>query len=115
MTIIHTGRNTTEHDNTERKERVTVSLSAGALRFLRTLQRQENSPSLSASVENMIEKTRRARELADLDASVSAYYNSLSEAEMREESAWAEAGVAGLATFESETERTSPEVARANR
>jgi len=104
-----------KRDKPPRKERVTFSLSREALEFLRTLQKREHSPSLSASVENMIDKTKHARDLADLEASVSAYYNSLPEEEIRAESAWGKSGAAGLAAFESEAEQTIPELVRASR
>ena len=102
-------------NNSGRKERVTLSLSKRAVQFLRTFRKQENSPSLSALVESMIEKARHARDLADLDASVTAYYNSLSEAEVQEQAAWGEIGAAGLAALESEAHARTPEAARVDR
>lgn len=104
-----------KQNSSDRKERVTISLSQEAVRFLHRFRKQENAPSLSALVENMIERTKQAQELADLSASATAYYNSLTEAEMQEQSSWGEVGAAGLAAFESEVEETAPELAHANR
>ena len=99
----------------DKKERVTLSLSAGSVKFLKATQQQQRSPSLSALVDRIVEKVKRDYELASLNASVNAYYNSLSEAERREEAAWGEVGAAGLEALEAEEEEHTPRLARAGR
>jgi len=55
----------------------------------------------------MIESARRAEELRQLNASISAFYDALPESAMAEEEAWGEIGAAGLAALvESEDDRT---------
>ena len=71
--------------------------------------------SLSATLDTMIEGVMRARALDALNASVSAYYDSLSPAETQEESAWGDVGAEGLAAFESESQMKHPEATRAQR
>jgi len=96
-----------------RKERVSLTLSPDCVHYIKDLQKLQNSPSLSALVETMIENERRARRLLDLDASVTAYYNSLSPAERRADAEWGHIGADGLAAFDSELEEKPREMAHA--
>jgi len=53
----------------------------------------------------VIENSKRALELAQLNAGISAFYNSLPGALMQEQAAWGETGANGLAeVFASEIE-----------
>jgi hypothetical protein len=63
--------------------------------------------SLSAGIAVLIERVKRRRELAALSASVTTYYDSMSDEEKREECAWGELGQEGLAAFEAD-EPTDP-------
>jgi hypothetical protein len=93
------------------KQRVTFSLSQGALEFIHRSQREENIPSLSAALDKLIDDVKRARALDALNAGVTAYYDSLSPAETQLEAAWGEVGADGLAAFASESETKPPEPA----
>jgi uncharacterized protein YigA (DUF484 family) len=98
----------------QRKERVTVSLSPSSVEFLRRFSAEENLH-VSTVLENMIENSRREKELAQLNASISSFYDSLSDAALQEQAAWGEAGEAGLVAFESEIEKIVPEAAPVGR
>jgi len=98
----------------QRKERLTVSLSPSSAEFLRQLSAEENLH-VSTAMENMIENSRRARELKLLNASISSFYDSLPEAAMQEQAAWGEIGTEGLMAFESEIEHAVPEAAPVGR
>jgi len=90
----------------ERKERVTVSLSRESAEYVRARSTKERSH-VSSVVERMIESARRAEELRQLNASISAFYDALPESAVAEEEAWGEIGAAGLAALvESEDDRT---------
>jgi hypothetical protein len=92
-----------------RKERVTVSLSPSAAEFLRKFSAEENLH-VSTVVETMIEDSKRARELAQLNEGISSFYDSLTDAVMQEQGAWGEIGAAGLTQLlESEIEPVLPE------
>ena len=73
-----------------RKNRKTFSLSQGAVAFLKQLRSMRQAESLTAALETLIleEKERRKRE--ELDAQFSAYYDSLTDEEVKEQREWAE-------------------------
>jgi hypothetical protein len=97
---MHTKRNTTKG----RKERMSVSLSRTSAEFLRALSAKENSH-VSTVIENLIERLKLDKERAELNASISAHYDSLADSGGREEAAWGEVGEATLAEiFENEIE-----------
>jgi hypothetical protein len=98
-----------------RKARVSFTLSQDSLEFIHRFKALDNSASVSAAVDKLIEGFRRAHELEALNANITAYYDSLSPAEIREESAWGGPGMEALAAVESETQEAIPESARANR
>ena len=79
------------------KQRITVSLTKEAVAFLRSYRAQLKAPSLSALVEDIITDLQRRQEREELDRSITAYYDSLSAEQLREEAAWGELGESGLA------------------
>jgi hypothetical protein len=83
-----------------RKERLTVSLDKGTVKFLKSCARTKAS-SISACVEQMIAASRQISETEQLNAQTVAYYDSLSEPERREEAAWGEFAEDELAKAES--------------
>lgn len=83
-----------------RKERITVSLTRDAAAFLKGYRVQVKAPSLSSLLEEIIAQFRRAQQMRKLSASVTAYYDSLSEDERHEESGWAEFAESELARTE---------------
>jgi hypothetical protein len=80
------------HTTRRPKERISLSLSAEAVRYLKAYRERTRMPSLSALVEAMVADFRRARAMHRLSADVNAHYDSLSEEESREDSAWGEFG-----------------------
>ena len=107
------GKTISRAATSHRKKRLTVSLSPSSAEFLRRFSAEANLH-VSTVVDNMVENTKRALELAQLNAGVSAFYDSLPDAVMQEQVAWGEMGTVGLAeVFESEIEPAAPERAQA--
>ena len=50
-------------------------------------------------MERMIETTRRAQELKQLNADISAFYDALPDAAVQEDATWGQVGAAGLAAL----------------
>src|SRR5215472_17309823 len=94
-----------------RKERVTVSLSREALRFLRRTRAQAKLPSLSALFEKIVADLQARTEQKTYDEQMRAYYDSLSDAAVQEDREW---GLAGEAVLAGEEEH-SPADRRAER
>jgi hypothetical protein len=94
---------------------MSISLSRDSAEFLRAISAAENSH-VSTVVENLIEQLKLDKERAELNAKISAHYDSLADAVEREESAWGEVGAAGLADiFENEIEAAAPETPRSGK
>lgn len=72
------------------KQRRTFSLAPDVTSFLDEFRARIHAPSATAALEALVreEKLRRAQE--ELNAQISAFYDSLSEEELREEREWAE-------------------------
>jgi hypothetical protein len=95
----------------ERKERVTVTLSRHSAEYVRTISAKERSH-VSTVMERMIESARRAEELKQLNADISAFYEALPDAAVREDAAWGQVGATGLAALvESEADEDIHEAA----
>src|ERR1700757_3177732 len=89
----------------ERKERVTITLSRHSAEYVRTISAKERSH-VSTVMERMIETARRAQELKQLNADISAFYDALPDAAAQEDTAWGQVGAAGLAELvEPETDK----------
>jgi hypothetical protein len=97
MSTRHTGRKTS-HPSGRRKQRLTFTLSGEAVAHIRKLRARASSPSLSATLETLIESNRRAQRHAELRSGIAAYYDALSPAERGEEEVWGAVGEAGLET-----------------
>src|ERR1700738_3651400 len=82
----------------ERKERVTITLSRHSAEYVRTISAKERSH-VSTVMERMIETTRRAQELKQLSADISAFYDALPDAAVLEDATWGQVGAAGLAAL----------------
>lgn len=82
------------------KERITLSLNKGTADFLTRQLEATKENSLSALMEKIIAREKRRLELSQLSAQVSAYYDSLPDAERREDAAWGELGESELAHIE---------------
>lgn len=83
-----------------RKQRLTVSLDKGTVKFLKSCARTK-AASISACVEQMIAASRRISETEQLSAQTVAYYDSLLEQERSEDVAWGEFAESELAKAES--------------
>lgn len=94
------------HTQGTRKERITVSLSRDAVQFLRSFRAQVKSPSISALLEGILAELRGRSEMEQLNAKVSAYYDSLSDAQVREDAAWGQFGESALARTEIESDQS---------
>jgi hypothetical protein len=94
-----------------RKERLTVTLSRNSAEYVRTISAEEHSH-VSTVMERMIEAARHARELKQLNANISAFYDTLPDSAVRKDDAWGQIGAAGLtALVESQTEENIHEAA----
>jgi hypothetical protein len=82
----------------ERKERVTITLSRHSAEYVRTISAKERSH-VSTVMERMIEATRRAQELKQLNADISAFYDALPDAAVLEDATWGQVGATGLAAL----------------
>lgn len=71
-----------------RKRRKTFSLSEDVVQFLESFRKETARDSMTSVVEAIVKERKRQHELAKLSASVSAYYDSLSTHQRREESSW---------------------------
>jgi hypothetical protein len=70
------------------KEKKTFSLSRQSVMFLETLRKERRSRSISSVLEEIIRQQQQAKEMKNISASVSSYYDSLTKAEMEEDQAW---------------------------
>jgi hypothetical protein len=104
-------KNVTRAVRPERKERVTITLSRNSVEYVRTISAKERSH-VSTVMERIIESVRRADELKQLNAGISAFYDALPEAAVTEDEAWGQLGASGLAALvESEGDETVPHTA----
>jgi len=95
------------------KERITVSLSRDSVKFLRTIRAEVQSPSMSALFEKIVADLQGKVAMEQLDAKIRAYYDTLSDSDIKEESAWGAAGEAALLLDEEDVKR--PKMAIAER
>jgi len=96
---------------TKGKERITVSLSRKSAKFLRTIRAEVRSPSMSALFEKIVADLQGKTEMEQLDAKIRAYYDTLPESDIKEESAWGAVGEAALALEEEDVQRPGMAVA----
>lgn len=94
------------HTRSAKKERITVSLSRDAAKFLRRFRAQVRAPSVSALLEGILANLKGVNEMDELNARVSAYYDSLSDADVHEDAAWAQLGESALAQTQIESDRS---------
>jgi len=74
--------------NTARKEKKTFSLTRESVSYLESLRKQKKRRSTSAVLEELIRQQRQASEMERISASVTRYYDSLSDEEVAEDRAW---------------------------
>lgn len=71
-----------------RKEKKTFSLSSESISYLESVRKQQKRDSISAVLEELIRQQQQAREMERVSASVTSYYDSLSDEEREENRAW---------------------------
>ena len=76
--------------NLRRKTKRTFSLSRDSVKYLETLRKKKGARSVSSVLEDVIREQQRASELARVSASITSYYDSLSDREQVENLAWGE-------------------------
>jgi hypothetical protein len=83
-----------------RKERITVSLSRDAVKYLETARAREHAPSMSAYFETLVRNLQSQAELQRIEEATLAFYDKVTEGEMKEDSAWGGMAVASLSRLE---------------
>jgi hypothetical protein len=71
-----------------RKEKKTFSFSRQAVMYLEALRKERRSRSVSSVLEEIIRQQQQAREMKSISASVSSYYDSLTDQQVEEDRAW---------------------------
>lgn len=71
-----------------KKTRKTFTLSRESIAFLREVEKETKAASASAALDEILLQERMEREQARHQASIAAYYDSLSDAQMEEDAAW---------------------------
>jgi hypothetical protein len=74
--------------NAARKEKRTFSLTRESVSYLESLRKQKKGSSTSAVLEELIRQQRQASEMQRISASVTRYYDSLTDEEVAEDRAW---------------------------
>ena len=80
----------TTHRQTGRKAKKSYTLSPESVNFLETLRRKRRARSISFVLEEILQAARREAEMAKINQSVTAYYDSLSDEEAEDLSQWGE-------------------------
>jgi hypothetical protein len=97
-TMRNTKRKKIGAAGSKRKERVTITLSRHSAEYVRNISAQEQSH-VSTVIERMIEAARRAQELKQLEAEISAFYDARPDSLVQEDAPWGQVGAAGLAAL----------------
>jgi hypothetical protein len=79
------------------KQRLTISLSPESVRYLKAARAERSAPSMSALFEKIVADLQDKSLLEEIDAKTQAYYDGLSDAEIKEQSSWGKLGVLGIA------------------
>lgn len=96
---------------TPKKERLSVSVSRDTVKFLKATRTQTNSPSMSAALEKVVADLQSRIEQEMYNSQLRAYYDSLTAAQIQEDSQWGAVGEAVLVS-EEEQRPAEPVVAR---
>jgi hypothetical protein len=78
---------------TAAKEKKSFTLSRASVAFLKRLRQERNAPSTSQVLDDLIREVDASQRLSSAEQAISAYYNSLSYEEKREQEAWGEFAV----------------------
>lgn len=74
--------------NPSRKEKKTFSLSRESLRYLEAVRRERKNTSVSSVLDELIREQQKAKEMERISASITGYYDSLTDEEVVENRAW---------------------------
>jgi hypothetical protein len=96
----------------QRKERVTITLSPNSVAFIRKYSATEHVH-VSTALESMIQNFRHTIELEQLNANVASFYDALPDPIVQEQAAWGAVGVAGLAEMFKPEIKADPQELRA--
>jgi hypothetical protein len=79
-------------DKTSRdtKQRRTFTLSPASLAYLEQETRRRNTDSQSAVLDELLTEKKRERQIAALETAATSYYDSLTDAEVKEDRLWGE-------------------------
>ena len=72
------------------KEKRTFSLSRESLRYLEKERKQRAAKSMSAVLEDVIRRQQQEEETRRISASITSYYDSLTDEQVAEDRAWGE-------------------------
>jgi hypothetical protein len=81
---------------TASKEKKSFTLSRSSVAFLKRLRQERNAPSTSLVLDELIQEANACQRRNSAEQAISAYYNSLSNEEKREQEAWGEFAIAQL-------------------
>ena len=73
-----------------RKARKTFSLSRESVRYLESLRKAKRGKSISSVLDDLIRQRREAEEMNRVSASITNYYDSLSDQQVAGERSWGE-------------------------
>lgn len=74
------------------KQKRTFSLSPESVEYLESVRKQKKAPSTSTILDEIIREQKYAAELAKTEASIIAYYDSITDEERKELSDWGHFG-----------------------
>jgi hypothetical protein len=73
---------------TARKQKKTYSLSPESVRFIEIVRKERHRESDSSALEELIQEKKAEAERIRMDASISSYYDSLSDEDRKQNRAW---------------------------
>jgi hypothetical protein len=94
--------------NQSNKQRRTFTLSPASLAYLEQETRRRNADSLSAVLDELLQEKRLEYQQLALEAQITAYYDSLADAEVEEDRRWGEFAGRHLALSEEEFLHVQP-------
>jgi phosphopentomutase len=86
------GRTMRRSSNTKpsRKAKKSYTLSPESIQFLESLRKKRRAPSISAILEDILQRFRRGQERASVEREIAKYYDSLSAEDLAEDVRWGE-------------------------
>ncbi len=90
MARAHTKAHTTRRDRTRRKLRKTYTLSREAVSILEAERKARKAVSSSSALDELLRERQHQSEMQQIAASVTGYYDSLTEQDLQEQNLWGE-------------------------